>query len=282
MPGFNSIAVIVHLTGLLVIVPPKRAGDMTYILMPDRGDHKARIGFEAPNRPNLCVQPYQGGICYVDLDVWSLDPIGAGGTVPTVTMKDFPRGIVNLTFGSGNQHRVDTSTLGNQVIATFLSGRPVDPPCSIGMWKYDPVGTPPVDLVPLANVVNWQMKLPQSSLQLVFRRGADTAIVTLAPRFGTIELLVAHLSDGELKRLPPARPNKPAPPRPDAQAVHFDALYDPLRVPNDQALRPLPRFAWPIRSDACPVKVRTFMATFTAPVWGIDTHSCMVAGAEPK
>lgn len=280
----NSITVVIHITGLLLIVPPHPGGNTTYVVMPPHGTpkHAARIGFEGPNTAGLCVA-HLGGICYVDMNTWSLDPIGAGGTPATPTIDGFPREVINLTHGSGNQHRVNTSTLGNQVLATFVAGRPTRP-CSLGQWYYNPVGALNQRIVAIANVLDWEIRLPGSSLQLVFRRRDNSATVpvTLEPPFGTINLLIAHLPAGELNRLPPGRPNRPLPPGFLARPTHFDDLYNPLGIEPGDSRRRLPRFFTSIREDACPVRVNTNLARFNAQVWTVDTYSCMLAAAEPR
>lgn len=290
----NPITVLIHLTGLLVVVPPKGSGDMTYVVMaePTTEPHVAQIGFEAAtNRPGLCKH-HQQGICYVEIGVntgdWSLEPVGAGGTTQMPGMGQLPRGLVNLTRGSGGNYRVDTSALGNRALARFGSGRPSVsyPPCSLAEWTYKPNGAPTAETVYPANVVSWEMELPQSSFQLVFKRVGgtpnDTAIVTLTPSGKPVEIVAAYLPVNDMARLRAGTPNLPPVYTAGTPADHFHDLYNPLRVPPDPALRPVPRFVKLVRPLACTLKLSSPVEAFIKGRDAVDTHSCMLAAAEAQ
>lgn len=284
----NPITVLIHLTGLLVVVPPNGGGDMTHIVMAEATGipaHLGRIGFEAPNRAGLCKE-HKRGVCYVDMGVWSLDPVGAGGTIPMPKIQQLPSGLIDLTHGSGNQHRVDTSALGNREIASFVSGRPAtDPaPCSLADWSYRAVGAASPRAVAVANVVSWEMDLPQPRLQLVFRRRtaqSDTAIVTLDFSGDPVEIVVAYLPAGDLNRLITGTPNQPQGYLPGTRAEHFDALYNPLGVPPGDRRR-IPEFIRPTRWQPCPARMHPRTKALERAKDGIDTHSCLLAAAQAR
>jgi hypothetical protein len=283
----RGTTLIVHMTGLLLIVPPKQAGGATDVLMPppDSGDdHLARMVFEGrPARADLCTN-HSGRECYVDMSVWSLDPIGAGGTLPSTNMSGLPGAVLDLTRGSGNRYRVDMSKHQDHIISTLITGRAAGRPCSLGLWYYDPPKLLNADAGPVANRLDWQIQLPTDRIELVFHRRADSTDIVRVPLIATsdtMEILIYQL------------PKRPSTGRPGIgeRPAHFDALYDPLEVPEGDPDRTQPRFFFPIRANACPAKVKTRLTEAAAAVngalgrervWALDTFSCLLAAAERK
>jgi hypothetical protein len=274
------------MTGLLLIVPPKQAGDPTDVLMalPDSGDdHFARLVFEGrPARADLCTNR-SGRDCSVDMSLWSLEPIGAGGTLPSTTMSGLPSAVLDLTRGSGNRHRVEMKDQQDRIISTFVTGRAAGRPCSLGLWYFDPPNLLNANAGPVANRLDWEIQLPSNRLDLVFHlreNAKDVVHVPLVATSDTMEILLYQL---------PERPGKN--PGIGGKPKHFDALYDPLGVPEGHSDRTQPRLFLPIRAVPCPAPVKTHFtdvsgtvnsALGTENVWALDTFSCLLAAAERK
>lgn len=292
----DSVTVALQMTGLLLIVPPKSPGDATEVLLPVIPDgmqpHRALLGFGITENASyvgrLCLDDAFGkaakaeGICYVDLDGWMLSELGAGANPRTVTIADFPAGVLNLTHGSGKVHKATVSQVQDLIRSrlTLRAGRPVRP-CSLGDWSYHPVGETAKDH-PLANVVDWEMRLkPGSALQLVFtpKTGGNGETVTLRYPSNHVSLLVAHVPAGEEKDLPPNIPDPPDPTTAPQEVRHFRALYDLIKAPAGN--RPFPRNMKQTRETPCPVAITTLQADTAVAFNGIRTYGCMLAAAEP-
>jgi hypothetical protein len=278
LPSTAATSVVVHMSGLLLVVPPGQDGGQTNVLMPTIPDHAAWLGFgiagDEPFVSRLCLadatygQPaIRAGICYVDLDLWSLQPFGAGGQ-PTPASNTLPAGVLNVTEGSGGGYRVHVPSLGGDLRAQVVFGAgEAGGHCSLASWIYEPVNAQGVvqrrDSLPLINVLDWEIRNPAVHA-LVFRSrsGPDSISVPLpAPDAnGKIELLLTHIPVEDLEELPPARPGSP-----DASvdtAYHFNAFYGLLRdgaggqpLPQNSPRRPLPHTPTIVRATACEVGV---------------------------
>jgi len=251
----SDATVVVHLTGLVLVVPPGQDGGQTHVLLPSIAQHAAWLGFGVAGDeayvPRLCLSDAEyglpalrEGICYVDLDRWSLQPFGSGGQ-PTPVVNTLPPQLLNASRASGGGYGVHLPALGDELRAQVVFGAgQAGGHCSLASWIHEPVnarGEPErSDPLPLVNVLDWEMRNPAARV-LVFRSrsGEETLAVPLpAPSAdGRIELLLAHVPVEERDDLPPARPHAPAAPADTAH--HFDAMYNLLRDRGTHA-RPLP------------------------------------------
>lgn len=278
LPSTAGTTVVVHMSGLLLLVPPAHDGGQTNVLIPSIPEHAAWLGFgvagDEPYVSRLCLADaayglpaVRAGICYVDLDLWSLQPFGAGGQ-PTPASSTLPEGIVNVANGSGGDHRVHVPSLGGDLRARVVFGAgEAGGHCSLASWIYEPVNTQGLvqrrDSLPLINVLDWEIRNPAAHA-LVFRSrtGTDSISVPLpAPDAnGKIELLLTHIPLEDLEELPPASPGTPD--APVDTAYHFDAFYNLLRdevsgqpLPQNGSRRPLPHTPTSVRTSACEVGV---------------------------
>jgi|GEM_PF-2651578 len=269
--------VVIHMTGLLLVVPPAQDGGRTQVLLPTIAEHAGWLGFgvagDEPYVSRLCLadahglRAIQAGICYVDLDEWSLQPFGEGGP-PTPATHTLPSGVLDATEASGGEHRVQFASLGSDLRArvVFDAGQ-VGGHCSLASWSVDAVNAQGVpqrrDSLPLINVLDWEIRSPTArTLVFVSRSDVETITVPLpAPGpDGRIELLLAHTPLEDLQDLPPALPDAPA--APADTAYHFAAFYDLLRDPATGAEpppshRPLPHTPTRLSPRACEVRITT-------------------------
>jgi hypothetical protein len=271
---------IVNMTGLLLIVPPTVSTGETYVLMPGSPDDNVhRAVFKFIGHHHRICDPVDTIICVVNMTLWSVDPIGVGGTPPSATIANFPKEIPNLTHISGKKDRVNISNTPVSLVATrLMSGGPSVSTCSRGRWSYTPVGTPQTPVEgPLANLVRWVITLPASNLPLVFRsrsNPSDTAEVTLVPASGSTSIAVL------LSRTPVT--GEDSVPTPWSTPHHFDSLYDPLGIPKKDSRRRLPRFVDTVQTTACVADVHNFWGVLPKSYPGLDTYSCLIAAAERK
>jgi hypothetical protein len=298
----RNVRVTVHMTGLVLVVPPKQGGDSVKVLLPDTqavGDHVAWLGFGIeptnPVVPRLCVNDTiytKAGICYVDLDKWTLDPFGGGGrpSPPAVTL---PNGVLNVTNVAGGMHKVHVPWLTNGLRAEvmFTAGRP-GATCSLASWAYRPVDSqgrpkPPVR-DSLVNVLDWEIEDPGVD-SLVFRdRASRDSIKVSLPQTGEAHMILAHIPVADVKDLPPGSRVGPLPAAADS-AKHFRAYYNLLRMPgtNPQPIPPhphprrqIPHHPQPLTTEACKVSITTPVERFIEKK-AIGTYACMVASADP-
>jgi hypothetical protein len=271
--------VVVHISGLLMVVPPRQDGGRTHVLLPAAPGHAARLGFGIAGDEafvqRLCVTDeahglpaIRAGVCYVDLERWSLQPFGDGGP-PTPAANTLPAGVLNASDASGGDYRVDVAALGGELRAQVaLTAGEVGGQCSLASWiveRVDAAGGPrPREVLPLINVLSWEIRNPAAT-ELVFRSrsGPETVTVPLpapAPN-GKIEILLSHIPLEELNDLPPAVPATPAPTQADT-AYHFDAYYDLLRNVEEtlapgSTRRRLPHTPSQLSSRGCDVRITT-------------------------
>ena len=273
--------VVVHISGLLMVVPPRQDGGRTHVLLPAAPGHAARLGFGIAGDEafvqRLCVTDeahglpaIRAGVCYVDLERWSLQPFGDGGP-PTPAANTLPAGVLNASDASGGDYRVDVAALGGELRAQVaLTAGEVGGQCSLASWiveRVDAAGGPrPREVLPLINVLSWEIRNPAAT-ELVFRSrsGPETVTVPLpapAPN-GKIEILLSHIPLEELNDLPPAIPGPPA--MSGDTAYHFAAYYNLLRnaggdlLPTNSPNRRLPHTPSQLSPYACDLRI-------TAPV----------------
>jgi hypothetical protein len=273
--------VVVHMSGLMLVVPPGQDGGRTHVLLPAAAGHAARLGFgitgDEPYVQRLCLTDeahglpaIRAGVCYVDLERWALQPFGDGGP-PTPAANTLPAGVLNAAEVSGGEYRVDLASLGSELRAQVaLTAGQVGGQCSLASWIVEPVeaagGPRRRELLPLANVLSWEIRNPAAA-ELVFRSrsGPETVTVPLPPPAanGKIEILLSHGPLDELDDLPPAIPARPAA-APDT-AYHFGAYYDLLRGPGTGGKpmapgspnRRLPHTPSALSPRACDVRITT-------------------------
>jgi hypothetical protein len=270
--------VVVHMSGLLLVVPPRQDGGRTHVLLPAAPGHAARLGFgvagDEPFVHRLCLTDeahglpaIRAGVCYVDLERWALEPFGDGGP-PTLVANALPAGVLNASDVSGGTHRVELASLGNEVRAQVaLTAGQVGGQCSLASWVVEPVdetGAVRREVLPLVNVLSWEIRNPAAT-ELVFRSrsGPETITVPLpAPAAnGKIEILLSHVPLDELDDLPPAIPGPPA--APTDTAYHFGAFYDLLRNADGEPLaansprRRLPHTPSQRSPYSCDVRITT-------------------------
>lgn len=274
------VSVVIHLSGLLLVVPPKHDGGQTHVLLPKTPGHAAWLGFgvagDEPYLSRLCLadsrfgQPaLRAGICYVDLDRWQLRPFGAGGQ-PTPARNTLPAGVLNMTAASGGRHRVHLPSLGSELRAhvVFDAGQ-VAGHCSLASWIYEPMAqrgrSQRQDSLALVNVLRWEIRNPAAPV-LVFQSESDTVTVPLPSPDGNgrTEFLLTHVPVEELRDLPPGS-GSPAGTPPDT-AHHFAAFYNLLRgssvgatrLPQHIAHRPLPHSPFNLSPNGCEVRVTSW------------------------
>jgi hypothetical protein len=273
------------MTGLLMVVPRNQSGRGTEVLLPIPDvPHIAVIGFGiAENDTTLCNQPLEDGICYVNLDKWSLEPIGAGGAPSNVQP---PRGLVNVTRGAGGGNvQFPSVDARSRRRITLLSGAAEQKPCSLGEWRYDPAGEGAAEVFPLVNVLYWDIQHQQNNPpKLTFKpkSASDTvkSLPLLSDGNNEVHVLIAHIPESEKGQLPPnEQSDLPTPPDTGATPAHFDHFYDLLH-PTPQN-RPLPSFVASTAVRPCPVKISTVIGNrFIDQPASLATYSCVMASGD--
>jgi hypothetical protein len=288
------------MTGMLLLVPPKAIGGPTHILMPPVPDHLSWIGFNVKERTDKCVDydPARG-ICYVDMNGWTLDPIRAAtGSGNTAT--SFPRNLLNLTYASGKKFNLAAAIAQSRSHITLGSGSITDS-CSLAHWELFPIGNRNArETNSFINVMEWQIPdLRADRLVLVRRKRGSTeaeTLATLTPRGGRIELLIMHVPSDE-------RPSKfragseavesASPPRTgqstanaddrrrddEALKQHLRVVYAMLRVPEG-----MQRYPKQLRrlKPKCPISILGFQNANNLLPPGTKTPSCIMASAEEE
>ncbi|HEX5870523.1 MAG TPA: hypothetical protein VFY65_08915, partial [Longimicrobium sp.] len=204
----DNITVVFQMTGLLLAVPPKQAGSPMQVILPEVGaeTHYARLGFGGDSS-RVCAK-YDQGICYVDLAQWSLQPVGGEGTPVDLHNTQFPRGVLNVTRGSGGVHTVNTPGNANNIVThvDFLSGRARQDACRMARWRYKPHGKTE-DTVSLVNVMYWDIQQPRNQpFTLTFspkppNTGSDTTIHLITS--DSVFVVLAHVPQTDLDEMPP-------------------------------------------------------------------------------
>lgn len=287
--GVNSTGATlrVQLTGLLLMVPRSPGGRTTEVLLPlptdPRHPHIAVIGFGYKRDTDLCSS-YRAGICYVNLDEWFLEPIGAGAERSGSNVQ-LPAGVLNLTRGSGGAYKVNFQDIDTVIRTniTLLEGNVAGKPCSLGEWRYVHVDSAKVDTMPMVNVLNWDIQHPQGkSVEFVFRDKQNFRRVKRVPlspdASNEIHVIVAHIPESEEDQLPPGRPVLGQRPATDSPSPHFHHFYDLFRAGNK---RPVPRFVRATADSACPVKITGMInEKIVDRPPSLGTYSCVMAAGE--
>jgi hypothetical protein len=279
-----GVSLTIQMTGLLLMVPPKSSGGVTHVLAPQMWEHYNLVGFHSPqNTPGLCAMYNDDrDICYVKMDGWMLDSIGAI-TSGYTDRQSLPAGVLNLThLSGGDQVDLGRAMRESRSVIRLYSGK-VTKICSLAYWRYDPVGQPRPKRRRLANRVDWRIpNLNSDSLVLVFRGLNDTTrhAVTLKPNARRqIELLVVHVPVTDTNGLFSA-PGKQAMIDPeDDLKPHFNAFYG-LMNPAARTQRPVPDRPWRFRR-VCPITILDLSRDTKSEVHpGTRTQSCITASAD--
>jgi hypothetical protein len=203
--------VVLHMTGMLLLVPNRISMD---VLMPRHPGHKARLGFGFNLQMNLPTglcddsgfidpKPTTKFICYVDLEKWSVDPIGSGGQ-PSPADVTVPRGVLNLTR-LWQYYLGPTVHPGEARAKVKLVSGSAGETCRGARWKVRPFSSPggphPMVEDTFVNVLNWTVE-DLDGLQLTFRRKGRAHVIQF-PAADQIDLVLAHVRTGQLRELPP-------------------------------------------------------------------------------
>lgn len=233
--------VVFHMTGLLLIVPPRSLGEPMDILLPDAPGHVALLGFgiepgNPPGPPGFCrtagfaKPPIRHGICYVDLSVWQLEAFGLeGNPAPDST---HPRDVLNVTTLSGGYKvEVPEGRTARRRIR-FLTGE-YGKPCGLAVWKYRPVtmdgrSQAEQSMRPV-NVLEWRVSNVYQP-KFVFRKGEEVETVELPFVISGIDVVLAHVPEASLVELPPQANS--VDPGPLDTVSHFPAFYQLLNKPT--------------------------------------------------
>jgi hypothetical protein len=226
--------VVFHMTGLLLLVP---YGKSMHVLMPAHAGHTVRLGFgmdeTKARHPDLCSdegfsEPYpsEAGVCYVDLEHWTLADFGAGGQPEDPLTHPVPPGVLDITQYWQYQVRIPPSPGFARARMTMLSGQPAGP-CSLARWKFKPYARPggphPVQTAELVNVMKWVVT-GLTNPQLVFRHKKSGArVIVPLPGSGISEVVLAHIPESQLDELPPQGGGSPSGARDVAR--DFDGYY---------------------------------------------------------
>lgn len=280
--------VVFHITGLVLLVPSKQSERVMHLLLPvippadvepAVAQHSALLGFgigpDTSFVPRLCLTDHlygrpaiEAGICYVDLDRWSLEPFGAGGQ-PTPADTKLPSGLLDVTRLAGGQHRVQLPLLDDHIRSELvLFSGAIEDSCALASWKFEPVnaqGKPESqEQHPIVNVADWVIHDPQQN-EFVFRLKSNPNMTITAPLppaniQGTIEVVLAHVPHSDVWDLPPF--GNGGVKGGTESAPDFRVYYDLLRIPNDTVSIPrqsvrrrIPHNGTPLTNSACPVGI---------------------------
>jgi hypothetical protein len=288
----EPVSLVIQMSGLLLLVPPKQPMANTDVLMPDVANHDAILGFNVPADPGNCDAYYDVNlhICYVKINGWSLaavgDPYPIGG---------FPKGAANLTHFAGKQIDVSDAKSRSRADVALVAGIVTDT-CSLASWTFNPIGNDGPERLAFINVMEWVVPVvPPGNLTLRLTKKDNPAVTkTLGPLIpndqNEIELLVMHLPQTELQAIYTGVPVV-TPDHNDSAAVisnvsnemkvHFDAFYRTIGL-QQASIRPVPQR--PRRNrDVCPITILGLADRFSrneSSQRGTKTLSCVMASAE--
>lgn len=301
-PTLDSVTVVVHMTGLLLVVPPTQRDGGTTIVLPQAAGHVALLGFgrtaSSDAVQNLCLasgqyaDAYRAGICYVNLDQWSVLPFGENGGRLSSELA-VPAGLMDVTDASGGDYKVPLQT-NNFRSVVFKRGWFGPTTCSLANWTYTPVTSGGLKKTPrtrpLYNLVDWEIRHPANPrLEFVSASGVPVPVeLPVTAGEDRIELLLAHVPIGDQAQLPPA--GRPTPAGAVDSAAHFHAYYNllrkpgnPLQIPN-KFHRPVPRDAQPTTVRGCFVRItvepQRQLIELPPDSRAIGTYACMPATGE--
>lgn len=305
VPARAIEAITIHITGLVVVVPSDSATGATRLLLPHvapSDSHVALLGFGIdrahPDANSLCERdgfssdPLAVGMCYVDLDEWQVQPLGAGGQ-PRTAGAQLPQGLVNLTALSGSEHKAPPGQVptNRRTEVVLLSGWADGDHCSLARWQVDWFDTAgnvkqsePRDLI---NVLRWTIRDPQETV-LRFTNGNTSITLPIHTENGRADLILAHIPPGDRAHLPPGSASAPSGTL--TAAEHIRAAYSLLTkregpihttLPQGSPRRSIPQSGVPSGKGPCPVSI-------TSPVVGlreeraVATYACIVTAADPS
>lgn len=288
----EPVSLVIQMSGLLLLVPPKQPMANTEVLMPDVPNHDAVIGFNTLTDPGYCDAHYDGNlhICYVKINGWSLaavgDPHPNGG---------FPKGAANLTHFAGKTVSVsDAKTLSRADVA--LAAGIVTDTCSLASWTFNPTGNDGPERLSFINVMEWVVQeVPPAALTLILTKKDNPTITRmvgpLSPNAqNEVELLVMHLPSTELQAIYTGV-TVVTPDGGDSTAVtsnvsdemkeHFDAFYQTIGL-QQTSPRPVPQRPRRYR-NVCPLTILGLADRYArneGSQRGTKTLSCVMASVE--
>lgn len=295
----DSLDLVVQMTGLMLLVPPNPASSRTDVLMPRSAPaHSALLGIGiADTSIRICGAKRHDGLCYVDLDRWTLEPIGNPGTADGGDDIKVPVRMMNLSVAAGGRYRTNPDRPNADVVrrVTFLSGQLGSDTCSLARWKHRPF-SPNGNVMSsrdggLYNRLSWLIRVPADSLpKLTFvdvRTRTDTVEVPLEGVNGDrIMILLAHVPEAEVGSLPPGTQGTAG--KPPNELRHIRYLFPLLRENGTGQPVPPGRYVYPH------APVRTGLARCSATVTragkraaeapqasaGLSTYSCVIAAGD--
>lgn len=267
-----ATTLVVRMTGLLLFVPDQGTdGRPTHILMPvtnNMPDHVAQVGFYRTT--SVGCDDYVGGVCYFDLDGYSLQmPAGSAADGP-MQMSTGTLNLTDLVDARVPRGFLENSPPGDRVRSriTLPSGTITDR-CPLANWRLpDRPNWPEFEM---DNVVYWtipDVQLAEGRLVLQrvpFNGGQPETILDVVVAPGqSFELFVQHV---------------PRSPTRDIRvlgepATHLAAYYDLLGVENRPSKRPIPTV-----TTGGPYP--TFCAWPGVHEWSPTGVNCMIASALP-
>jgi hypothetical protein len=286
----GTSSIVVQMTGLLLVVPPKANGGSTRILMPRIPNHLAWIAFRGDSTEH-CIR-YDQGTCYVKMDGWALGPIGGGANSGNAA-PSMPRALLSLSDLS--RHRINYRRARARARGEItLSAGNVTHSCSLTKWTLKPVGNnPQTRRDSLVNLMEWTFPdFPAGSLVLARRRltGPDTTLrnfATVHATGGRIELLITHVPPADTVGMFPSASVQIQSPsnthREDPAAVkrHVHAFYDLMGVSTNAGKRPVPVPDEPPFGAICPITILG-LSRDSLGIVGTKTPSCIMASAEEE
>lgn len=275
----EPVTMVIQMTGLMLVVPPKQPNGLTHVLMPKMPttygmpDHLTFLGFKGPDK-DCDGYDDDRGICYVNMKGWALDSIGKTAS-SSAGAGTAARGPLNLSRHTNR--KIDLAQVRDSLVSevTFARGRPTDS-CGVAQWTYNPIGQDPPAKFEVINVLEWQIAdMPADSFVLVrrelaapYRRDTIAKIGPSDPVNNEIELLILNVLPDEAaelfrsargvkleERAGPGQVTTDAvgsDSTPERANAHFRRLYRLVGVP--ESMQRLPRRPVRIRG-ACPITV---------------------------
>ncbi|HET7234486.1 MAG TPA: hypothetical protein VFJ16_31020 [Longimicrobium sp.] len=258
--------VIIRVTGLILFARPGGNDKKTYLLFPATPiemEHVAQIGFAGENTG---CDTYENGICFLNIDNWSITLGDDKETVNNLPSGRIDRATKKKVRSDHFSERKRRQELKARVVLRD-GGMVEHHSCGLGTFEYASEGD-----IKLLNVVEWKFTIATSELKLERRwmyggkLGNPVEIRKLTP--GTdniIEIYIRHIpvdevgaSSGPVKPLPNGEP----PP-------HWHMFHDLLT--ERPASPPFPKFKSLVTEDPCKLyKNMENIATLNCPVGSSD------------
>jgi hypothetical protein len=285
----DSVDIVIQLSGLILIVPPTPQRTQTHLFLPRAAGHYARLGFPlAVPDAELCVK-HVDGICYVDLENWEIQPLGARGGRTEPAQTRIPTQVVNVTRMAGSNYRAHLGLKKGDVRShvVFETGRVTGTPCGIGRWTYPPGSPDAGDTATFANVIEWRIRYKRGepfAMTFVNSTGLTKSVSLITAKDTWV--LLAHVQLDDLLELPPEQPTAAQAPAVNSPLDHVDDYYDLLRhhtanTPPGAANRPVPTFHSPTGVPYCRVSVtKAGINYYPLALYGIKTYGCVIGSGE--